>query len=252
MSTLICVGIGNTTVSFGIHDQKADLANRWSGQFECETGQVDIGRIAAELPGTNCRWRVASVNRPAEEKLQQSVSKLRPNDHYQSLTHVDLPITAAVQYPERVGMDRLAAAVAANQLRDALRPAIIVDAGTAITVDLVDETGTFQGGAILPGFRLVSRALAAGTDQLPEADSLFTDVAPEVVGKSTEEAIRSGLFWGGVGAIKELVDRVTTQLETTPQLLVAGGDARLLAEHLDNAAFVPDLVLLGILLSTGE
>ncbi|MBP89515.1 MAG: type III pantothenate kinase [Planctomycetaceae bacterium] len=252
MSHLIAVGIGNTTVSFGAHDLDACGYGRWHTSFACETTNLDPGLLAVKLPQTKCRWCVASVNRPAEQRLADWVRAARPEDYYRTLCHTDLPLEANVEQPERVGMDRLVAALAANRLRDPSRPAIIVDAGTAITVDLVDASGVFQGGAILPGFRLVARALASGTDQLPEADSLFASQAPTVVGKSTVDAIRSGLFWGGVGAINELVRRTTKELSTNPQLFVAGGDTGLLAEHLSgDAVFEPDLVLHGILLAAG-
>lgn len=252
MSPLIAVGIGNTTVSFGVHDPDASGSERWHTSFACETANLDPALLAVKLPQATCRWRVASVNRPAEQRLAAWVCSERPDDNYLTLGHSDLPLSINVAHPERVGMDRLAAALAANKLRDPARPAIIVDAGTAITVDLVDAAGVFQGGAILPGFRLIARALASGTDQLPEADSLFAGQAPTAVGKSTVEAIRSGLFWGGVGAINELVSRTAKQLPVSPQLFVAGGDAGLLAEHLAaDAAFEPDLVLHGILLAVG-
>jgi type III pantothenate kinase len=252
MSPIIAVGIGNTTVAFGVHDPNAGAAARWQTSFACETATLDPAWLAVKLPQADCRWSVASVNRPAEQRLAAWVRDERPNDSYRALHHTDIKLPINVEHPERVGMDRLAAALAANRLRDPIRPAIIVDAGTAITVDLVDAAGVFQGGAILPGFRLSARALASGTDQLPEADSLFTNQAPATVGKSTVEAIRSGLFWGGVGAVDELVRRTAKQLTVTPQVFVAGGDAGLLAEHLaGEAVFEPDLVLHGILLAAG-
>ena len=252
MSPLIAVGIGNTTVSLGVHDPNASGSARWQTTFASETASLDPALFAVKLPQATCQWRVASVNRPAEQRLANWVRAERPEDDYSTLGHTDLPLSTNVEQPDRVGMDRLVAALAANRLRHPSRPAIIVDAGTAITVDLVDMAGVFQGGAILPGFRLVARALAAGTDQLPEADSLFAREAPRPIGKSTIEAIRSGLFWGGVGAINELVARATQQLTVSPQLFVAGGDAGLLAEHLSvDATFEPDLVLHGILLAAG-
>ncbi len=166
------------------------------------------------------------------------------------LSYDKLPLQINVDFPELVGMDRLIAAVATNELREANRPAIIVDAGTAITVDLVDADGVFQGGVILPGFRLSARALADGTDLLPNVDSTFRAEAPAVIGKWTDAAIRSGLFWGGVGAIRELVSRTTNEINTEPQIFVTGGDAERLTGYLAaDAQFVSDLVLRGIVLA---
>jgi type III pantothenate kinase len=123
-----------------------------------------------------------------------------------------------------------------------------VDAGTAITVDLVSADGAFEGGVILPGFRLTAKALAEGTDLLPHVDHDPAAAPPPVVGKSTAAAIRSGLFWGQVGAVRELTHRIAGELACSPQLFVAGGDAERLAGFLPQARVVPELVLAGIAL----
>jgi type III pantothenate kinase len=149
-----------------------------------------------------------------------------------------------------VGLDRLAAAVAANRLRSPGRSAIVIDAGTAVTVDLVGATGAFQGGVILPGFQMAARALADDTDLLPMVPFSTNGEPPSVVGKTTEAAIRSGLFWGCVGAVRGLVDRMARQTGSEPELFVTGGDAESLTVHLGPAAqFVPNLVVIGIALA---
>jgi type III pantothenate kinase len=146
-----------------------------------------------------------------------------------------------------VGADRLLAAVAVNCLRDPARAAIVVDAGSAITVDLVSSDGCFQGGVILPGFQMTARALAEGTDLLPLVEGPLVVDTPAVVGKSTVAAIRSGLFWGGVGAVRELIARISADLAARPQVFIAGGDAGRLAPFLDDdVRIVRDLVLAGI------
>jgi type III pantothenate kinase len=245
MSGLIAVGIGNTTIKLGV----ADDSGQWQQTYEWETSDFDLNKVA--FPMTSCRWRVASVHRPVEQKLRDWQQASRPQDDYLSLSHNGLSLEVNVESPDRVGMDRLIAAVAVNERRASDRAAIIVDAGTAITVDLVDAAGVFQGGVILPGFRLSARALADGTDLLPNVDATFPTSVPEVIGKSTTEAIRSGLFWGGVGAIRELVARTAAELPTSPQIFVTGGDAERLTGYLAaDALFVPDLVLRGIVLAS--
>lgn len=247
MRPLIAVGIGNTTIKLGV---TGDATDQWQLMHEWETAEFDLGEIAGELPKESCRWRVASVQRAAEQTLHKWQRSSRAQDDYLALTYKDLPLEINVESPERVGMDRLIAAVAANQRREPHRPAIIVDAGTAITVDLVDADGVFQGGVILPGFRLSARALADGTDLLPNVDATFRNEAPQVIGKSTTAAIRSGLFWGGVGAIRELVARTSAELQTAPQIFVTGGDAERVTGYLaEDAQFVSDLVLRGVVLA---
>ena len=97
-----------------------------------------------------------------------------------------------------------------------------------MTVDVVSSDGVFRGGAILPGLRMMTRALAADTDLLPLVNVAFADDPPPVLGKSTEGAIRSGAFWGAVGAIRQVISRLPLELGHNAQLFVTGGDARIL------------------------
>jgi type III pantothenate kinase len=93
--------------------------------------------------------------------------------------------------------------------------------------------------------------LAEGTDLLPQVDYDPAADPPPVVGKTTVAAIRSGLFWGQVGAVRELVRRMSDELGAVPQVFVAGGDAERLAAFLPQAQVVPELVLAGIALGAG-
>src|SRR6185312_8188631 len=104
-----------------------------------------------------------------------------------------LPLRVLVQQLDHVGIDRLLDAVAANSRRPAGVPAIIIDAGSAVTVDLVDEAGAFTGGAILPGLRLMAKALHDYTALLPLVDP--PTQAPPLPGTATIPAIESGIFW---------------------------------------------------------
>jgi type III pantothenate kinase len=190
---------------------------------------------------------VASVNREGQRVLADWVQSHRPQDDFRLLAHTDLPLAVRVDFPERVGVDRLAAAVAAAAIREPGRPAIVVDAGSAVTVDLVGGDGTFEGGVILAGFRLQAEALFGGADLLPLALLVPQDEPPPVLGKSTEAAIKSGLFWGAVGAVRELVERLSADQPQRPHVFVTGGDLRRLAPLVgSDAQFVPNMVLAGI------
>jgi type III pantothenate kinase len=147
-----------------------------------------------------------------------------------------------------VGVDRLLDAVAANALRPAGRAAVVIDIGTAITVDLVTADGAFQGGAILPGMTTSARALHEFTDMLPLVDEL--DAPPPPVGKATVEAMRSGLFWGVIGAVRELIARYSESLDVPPCVFVGGGGSRVVAGLLGpDVIHEPDLALTGIALA---
>jgi type III pantothenate kinase len=167
------------------------------------------------------------------------------------LTNKDVPIANRVDEPSRVGIDRLLAAVAANRLRAPDRAAIVIDLGTAITVDLIDADGAFAGGAILPGIGMAGRALAEQTDALPHIVLEHSASPPPPLGKSTKAAIEAGLYWGAVGAVGELVSRLTATLFEPPDIFITGGAARTVAETMDESLhvrYVPHLVLAGIAL----
>ena len=166
------------------------------------------------------------------------------------LTYKDIPLPIRVEEPARVGIDRLLAAVAANQLRAPDRAAIVVDLGTAITVDLVEADGAFAGGAILPGVGMAGRALAEQTDALPHVVLEHSETPPSPLGKSTNAAIEAGLYWGAVGAVGELVAQLSANLPTQPDIFITGGAARSVSASIDQprVQYVPHLVLAGIAL----
>ncbi len=120
----------------------------------------------------------------------------------------------------------------------------MIDCGSAITVDAVDQSGAFVGGAILPGLGLAARALAEFTYWLPRVD---VNQPPEPLGKNTEQALRSGLYWGTVGGLNELVRRLSEELGGQPVVYITGGDAALLSGRLEQpAVLIADLTLHGI------
>ncbi|MDB4679414.1 type III pantothenate kinase [Planctomycetaceae bacterium] len=172
-----------------------------------------------------------------------------------SLTSIAVPIALRdrnllcietnVSFPEKVGIDRLLNAIAANQLRQAEQAALVVDSGTATTVDLIDEEGVFQGGAILPSLRLSANALHHYTQLLPliPLDELQSETKGPI-GKETREAIRSGLYWGQIGAIRELTGRISREYPQAIRLLTGGG-ASLFADELYDFELTPNLSLRG-------
>ena len=200
---------------------------------------------------------IASVNRESRQQVVASLEAFAGDSGQRlDVTRIDpghLPLEVRVPEPEKVGIDRLAGAVAANRLRRPDKPAVVVDLGTAITIDLIAADGAFEGGAILPGVAMSARALHQQTDLLPERPMHELDASPEAVGKNTADAIDAGLFWGAVGAVREVIARQSDRLTTAPQVFVTGGAAPSVARLLGGpdiaVRHVPDLVLSGIAVS---
>lgn len=140
---------------------------------------------------------------------------------------IKIPIENMCAQPKRVGDDRLVNAVAAFDKHR--RACIVVDVGTAVTVDAIDEKGRFLGGAILPGPKLQMEALCGGTALLPKV-SLARPESP--IGGDTEPAVRSGVYWGVVGAINELVELFERELGGGCRVVLAGGAGGIFREDL--------------------
>lgn len=159
-----------------------------------------------------------------------------------------LPLSVLLEHPERVGVDRLLNAVAVNSRRPTGVPAIVVDAGSAVTVDWLDEQGAFRGGAILPGIRLMAKALHNYTALLPLVE--IREGLPKLPGASTPAAMQAGIFWAVAGGIRSLVAELAARALHLPQTWVAGGDASLLLAALGADVIAwPEMTLEGIRLA---
>jgi type III pantothenate kinase len=156
-----------------------------------------------------------------------------------------VPIGRQVDAGTIVGDDRLLNAAAAY---DVLQQAcVVVDAGTAITIDFVDGAGTFHGGAIGPGAQLMLDSLRQKTAQLPAVQFAAPD---EPIGHSTSQAMRSAVFHGLRGMVRELVEQYAEVAGTYPMVIATGGDAAaLFVDYPLIERIVPDLTLRGMAVS---
>lgn len=164
-----------------------------------------------------------------------------------------IPIEVDVEVPGRVGVDRLLNVFAAGRMLRGDQPVIVVDSGTATTVDLMTSDSIFRGGSILPGLRLSAHAMHDYTARLPllNVDDELAAL-PDVPGRNTEAAMRAGLFIGQLGAVRELVSRLSLAAaeqfreSVAAQVFVTGGGGRQLASHLTQATYVDSLPLHGL------
>ncbi|MCI1208243.1 MAG: type III pantothenate kinase [Treponema sp.] len=146
--------------------------------------------------------------------------------------------------PKEIGADRIAAAIGAVTLVPGI-DCIIVDMGTATTIDVITRQNEYRGGAILPGVNMSMHVLASGTAQLPVVEI----VGPEkVCGTTTVGAIQSGLYYGTIGAVRELITRFTTESfgGRKPYVIGTGGFSHLFEKVGLFDRLVPNLVLSGL------
>jgi type III pantothenate kinase len=254
--TIVAVDIGNTRIKLG----------RFTGPIPAgrdlpepasvhSTAPDDLFPLAKWLEDEKqpCDWYVSSVNRTGTTRLTEWRAAHRPSDSWKMLSAADLPLQVGLPHPEKVGNDRLAAAVAANHLRTAGRAALVVDLGTALTVNLISPEGVFLGGAILPGLGTSAVALHEMTDLLPLVNVHGLKAPPEALGSSTSEAMLSGLYWGAVGAIRALGRELGKRFPEPPEMFVTGGFAEPVLSGLDaDAHHLPHLTLAGIALAAAK
>jgi len=160
------------------------------------------------------------------------------------LTHRSpMPITIDYPKPGRIGADRLANAIAVKELYGG--PAIVVDFGTAVTFDVVNERGSYIGGVIAPGLNVMMNYLYEKTALLP----LVTLREPQhAIGKSTEEAMRIGAVVGYRGLVMEIVEKAGRELNAPRgvRLVATGGYAELIAREIPGLTVHPQLTLVGL------
>ena len=186
---VVAVDVGNSAVKLAVQhdsanssDSRSSSPNKFEPDAQMESEIVDhsieigstgwelsvIGWVRDQLGCDDTLWRIASVHRSATSQLEHAISKSQLSAKVQLVTHRDVPMLANVDHPDRLGIDRLLSANPAfNRRKTAL---VVIDAGSAVTVDWVNAKGHFCGGAILPGLGLQSRALVMGTEALPQVE----------------------------------------------------------------------------------
>lgn len=233
---------GNSSVKWAARDDAAGTAGEWvaEGRLLLDAdGHVTDADLAA-LPAAD-EWWLASVAR--DERDAALVAQLENNRNMiikRIVTEASAAgVTCAYAEPSRLGVDRWLAVIAAYEPQ---RPAIVIDAGTAITIDAVDGSGIHLGGLIAPGIGLMRHSLYTNTDRIPDEG----ESATELLGSDTRAAVSGGTLHAAAG----FIDRVAGKLlATDPDMrcLLTGGDAERLNAVLETSTeYRPRLVLDGM------
>jgi len=250
---IIAVDIGNTNIAIGFFlDGQEQFIKSIPGNSQSE--------LTSRLKST---WQKVPILESSKEKKHDGVivvSSVKPiwtelitNIVRDSLGErvyiigkdIPLPMPLWVDEPDKVGTDRVVSAAAAYAVvEDAV---VVADFGTAVTIDLVDQSGVFQGGVICPGFEISAKALKENTSLLPE---IIVTRPQGPYGKNTVEAINCGLYYSIIGALEEVIRRYAEQIGRWPQTIITGAGAEIIKDDctfIDN--YVPHLVVKGIVLA---
>lgn len=181
----------------------------------------------AETPWTQDPERVVlSSVVPEKNKILKGIY----GDRLLIVSHeVELGIAIEYPQPETIGADRLANAAAVAALHGS--PAVVVDFGTAVTFDIISNSGAYVGGVIAPGLEVMTDYMFQRTALLPKIDLLEPT---EIIGKSTKSAMMAGAVHGYRGMIKEILSEIYEEFgDKHPHTIATGGYAELISEKVD-------------------
>ncbi len=230
---ILTLDIGNTNIKTALFEGE-EMAHYW--------------RISTSLSKTSDEYGILLMNMFAHEGVKPEevegivISSVVPTINFtiehmcQNYFHMQPMMVAPgiktginIKYenPRELGSDRIANAVAAYAQYGG--PCIFIDFGTATTFGVVDENGSFLGGSIFPGIKVASEALVSGTAKLPR----FAIEKPEsVIGRTTLTNLQSGMYYGYVGLVKHIVQKMKQELGRQDAIVVAtGGMALLISEE---------------------
>jgi len=247
---LLCINANNTNVKFAIYDgekqvgdwrikteagRTADQYVVWLNQLMMMAG-LDLKRIDSAIIASVVPHSLFHLTMLCEQHLKtKPVIVGDPTVKLGIQVKMDIPVNT-------VGADRLANAVGGHITYQ--KPLIVVDFGTATTFDVADGEGNYLGGAISPGINLSVEILHSATAMLPR---IAVERPKRVIGKSTTEAMQSGIFWGYVGLVEGMVRRITEEFGADLTVIATGGLAPLFVgttpvlHHLD-----PDITMRGL------
>jgi len=230
---LLTIDVGNTNIVFGLFKGKKHVKT-----WREETGRQALGlRRQSNIDGVIVSSVVPKLDRPLKKAVEKSF-RIKPV----FVTHKNIGLKIKLKRKSEVGSDRLVNAYAAKELYGG--PAIIVDFGTATTFCGINKKGEYLGGAIAPGVALSAKALHSGTAKLPEIEVKYTG---KVIGKSTREAMRSGLYFGYAAMVEGMIGRFRKALGKRAKVIATGGFSEVLNRHTKDFDVVDrDLTLKGL------
>ena len=249
---LLAIDCGNTNIVFAIYDgDKQQASWRISSDTRRSTDEyvvwltqlmtlknINVGDITGVM--------IASVVPDIQPKLMALARRgfdlvpLCVDD-----PDMNLGIAINIDRPEQAGADRLVNAVAAAAWHNL--PAIVIDFGTATTLDLIGPKGAYEGGIIAPGVNLSVEALHMAAARLPRIAVKPWQTDMPVLGTDTISAMQSGVFWGYVGMVEGLLERLRHGYGADLPAIATGGLAPLFADHINGPLIVDaDLTLKGL------
>lgn len=252
---LLTIDAGNTRTKWAVFNA--------TGQITHQGACLNTAIQSLSLCASTLHYQRIIISNVAGKQHGAAIqSKLTPNYPIQWLVATQATNSLINHYtkPSSLGSDRWAALTAAWHMQHT--PCIVVNAGTAVTIDAVvpqakqAHIGEFLGGIIMPGISLMQQSLSQAAAQLPKLTHTQIDI-PNIFATSTEQAIYAGALNAITGAIAHMVDALILQYQQTPNIIISGGDAHTILTHYlksnlnklaNHVVIVDNLVLQGLFL----
>jgi len=225
---IIGIDIGNTTTEIGfIKNYKFIKSYKLSSNIDKTVDDWYLNLLTIftveKEEIENCV--ISSVVPQIEQKLSLSIEKFFNKKPFVIGKDIHVPITNRYKNPEEVGIDRLVNAYSAlNKINP---PLIVIDLGTAITFDVVNEKGEYEGGLIFPGIESSVKTLFSKTSKLP----MVKIEEPEcIIGKTTIDSIKSGIFNGYCSLIDGVVEKIESTKKKKFNIILTGGNSKLISK----------------------
>lgn len=245
---LFVIDVGNTNMVLGVYEGKT-LKYHWRISSDRAKTDDEYGMLIQSLfADKGIRFSdiegviISSVVPPLMFPLEQMCHKYFNQKAMVIQPGLKTGLNIKTENPREVGADRIVNAVAA--IHEYGPPLIVVDFGTATTFCYIDEYGGYHGGAIAPGIGISTEALYSKAAKLPRIE---LEKPPSVVGRNTVHAMQSGIFYGFVGQVNEIVRRMKAEAKRVPKVVATGGLASLIGSEASEIDIVdPWLTLKGL------
>jgi type III pantothenate kinase len=241
----VVADLGNSRLKWGRIDDSGKLAERIAVPVDDPAAWSGAWSRWKELAAAGSSWAISSVNPPVADRLAAFLKSHDVKSIRWIRSAAEVPVAKDVEGADTGGSDRALAVYGAVERMTPGRPGLVVMCGTAITVERITALGVWQGGAIAMGLGLAARSLHHFTAQLPLIE--LSEVSP-CWGRGTRDSLEAGVFWGTVGAVRELIFRQVADLGVSPWVVWTGGDAERLAAEISgyDTCVEPDLILLAL------
>jgi type III pantothenate kinase len=233
---ILAVDAGNSRVKWALHDGRVFVRDGW-------ITLADLDALDAQWASLPAPSSIVIANVAGDEvagKLRKFSGRWQAVPRWAASTRLQAGVSNRYEEPSQLGVDRWAALIGARSC--CADPCVVVNAGTATTVDALDAKGEFIGGIIIPGFDLMHESLAANTARLSAERGNFTAFP-----RTTRDAITSGAVQALCGAVERMRGAMLAAGHREPVLVFSGGAGELIARHMGRPVRIVDkLVLAGL------